>query len=221
MTTLEIETLANHDSLASGSLDTNLKLIHRQIVIPEFLKDIDRVIGRVHWRRKTTTFSVVAGTRNYDCPTDFGKFSAINLVLASGVLGSALTYIGEDDASVIAAENATLAVAPSAYYLVQGSTNVLKAIRIGAPSDAAYTLRAVYYRRIPFADNTTTVDLDAYIEPQHQSGLVKRLRMELLRDRIGIRDSRYEVASGEYEAYLEGLEYHKEAAPRGTASFVR
>ncbi len=74
MTTLEIEALANQDGLATTDFANTLKQVHRRLVIPEFFRDLDRAIGRLHWRRKTTTFSVVVGTRNYDCPTDFDKF---------------------------------------------------------------------------------------------------------------------------------------------------
>lgn len=222
MTTVEVETLANFDSVASGGLETYLKTLHRQVVIPEFLKDIDKTVGRVGWRRKTASFSIVAATTNYDCPPDFDKFDVINLLNTDGItMGGELVFIGEDAEKVLAAEFATIAGPPTQYYIVQGSTNALKAIKLQAPPDGSYTAKGIYYRRIPFSDNTSSVDLNDYIEQKHQSGLVKRLRMELLRERFGVDDSRYTALAGEYGNYLEGLEYHKESASRNHAVFVR
>ena len=216
MTTAEIESLANQDGLATTDFSNTLKQVHRRLVIPEFFRDLDRAIGRLHWRRKTTTFSVVVGTRNYDCPTDFDKFELIAQALSTsdtGLANEGLNYIGEDDWEVLKAEAATDTGPPVAYYVVAGATNQF-AIRLSAPPDGAYTLHALYYRMIPWANDTSDVDLNPYIPWQYQGGLVKRLRMYILEDRIGIKDNRYTIVRDEYQRWIESLEFAKEAAPR-------
>lgn len=216
MTTAEIEALANQDGLAIGDFATKLLQVHRRMVIPEFLRDIDRVIGHVHWRRKATTFAVTAPTRNYDCPSDFAKFELItpaDSTSPTGLKATGLDYIGEDEWEVLKAEAATRPGPPTAYYVVAGSPAQF-AIRLACPPDGSYTLHALYWRMIPWTNDTATVTLDDYIPWQYQGGLVKRLRMYILEDRIGIRDNRYSVAASEYKAWIESLEYAKEAAPR-------
>ena len=216
MTTADIEALANQDGLATSDFAASLQKMHRRMVVPEFLRDIDRVIGHVHWRRKTTTFSVVVGTRNYDCPSDFAKFELISRAdpqSSTGLKDAGLDYIGEDEMEVLKAEAATQPGPPTAYYVVAGSPAQF-AIRLACPPDAAYTLHALYWRMIPWANDTATVDLDPYIPWQYQGGLVKRLRMYILEDRVGIRDNRYGMAKDEYAAWIESLEFTKEAAPR-------
>jgi len=214
VTTVEIESLANVDGLATQDLLARLPQILRRLVVPEFLRDIDRHIGRVHWRRKTTTINVVSPTRNYDCPADFDKFERLQRRLTTGTgLGPELDYIGEESDLVLAAEAATVAAAPGAYYIVAGATNQW-AIRLSAPPDGSYTLLGVYTKGLAWTNDTTPVNLDPLIPYQYQGGLVKRLRMYILEDRVGVRDNRYSIAASEYERWIEGLEFSKEPAQR-------
>ena len=219
MTTTEIENLADSDGMATQDLKGNLGRILRRLVIPEFLRDVDRQIGRVHWRRKTTTFSVVVGTRNYDCPTDFDKFELLQR-LRGTELGPTLEYIGEESDLVNAAEAATIAAAPSGYYIVPGATNQF-AIRLSAPPDANHTLYGVYTKMLYWANDNAAVNLDSLIPWQYQGGLVKKLRMYIVKDRMGIKDNRYAIEKGEYDEWISGLEYAKEAGPRQRVVMVR
>jgi hypothetical protein len=228
--TTEIEELANQDGLATTDMEAKLRVRLRRMVLPEFFKDIDRRIGRVHWRRRSTTIAVVAPTRNYDLPSDFDKFSIVQRSdsTAPNNLGSELNYIGEDDDLVIESEAATETAPPTGYSIVAGTLAVdgagipkRYALRLSRIPDNAYTLYGVYYRMVPFVNDNAPVDLDPYIPWDVQGGLVKRLRMYILEDRVGIRDNRYALAKEEYGEWINSLEFAKEPAQRTKVVSVR
>jgi len=221
MTANEIATLANKGSIALADFDLQKTL--RRVVIPKFLLDVDRIVGTVHWRRATWSQAVSVGTRDYNLPTDWERFELLKLNSAAGLKEAELVYIGEDPNFVLEAEAATIVEEPSSYYIIAGfgSTPPPFALRLGAPTDAAYTLLAVYYRLIPFTDDSEDTELNAYIPLQYQAALVCALQTKIFEDRFGIGDGRYVSAQAEYRDWLVSMSQKKEPAPRRHAVFVR
>lgn len=211
MTTVEIETLASSGNLAGA--DLNVMMTLRRVVVPQFFQDV----GDARWRRKNTTISVLANTRNYDLPTDF--FQIIEAYFPPATAGNVnptvdrLQYIGEDPDAVNRAENATTAARPTGYNLIAGSSNP-KAIRFNVPPDTAYTLYYTYLLRTFFADNTTSVNLSLTIPEDFQIPLIYGLRAQILFDRFGQRDSRFNAEMARYDKAIESVKEHPDAARR-------
>ena len=223
METIDIETLANASGIAAADFDLGKNLRH--IVIPKFFLDVDNVVGRVHWRRQVWTQLLGLGIRDYDLPADWERFEILKLQTATGLEEDEMTYIGESADYVLEAEAATVPGKPAYYYVVAGSSPLTTgkpfALRIGNPTDSAYTLMGVYQRQIPFADDITSVLLDPYIPKQYQAALVLGLRAKIYENRYGIGDNRYQSTDAEYRGWIVALATKKEPAPRGAAVFVR
>jgi hypothetical protein len=217
MTTLDVENLANREGLAGRDFD--LQRILRCDVIPQFLRDVNRVVGDTFWRRKTLSLSIGSGAQEADLPADWDHFEELRLVLSDGTMATdPLDYVGDTSGSVLGAEVATTPAEPSAYYVLPTTTaDKFYKVKLSAPADAAYTLRGVYWWRIPFdeADPGADVSLNAYIPPDIQYGLVHGLRMKILEDRYGIRDERFIRSKDSYREWIESLYETPEAAPGG------
>lgn len=220
MTTSQIESLANRENVASADFDVGQTL--RELVIPEFLADVDRRHGKVFWRRQRATISVIASTtdREYDLAKDFGWLEMARFYSTSCPNLPDLKYIGEDPEAVIASEMATIQARPTAYDIVTGDTNRW-ALKFNCFPDAAYTCHYVYYRGINFDDYTSSVNLNPLIPPEFHSALVHKLSAYIYENRYGIKDQRAAVEHAHYDKVLDSMRSRKEGASRNRAVFVR
>ncbi len=244
MTTATIEAMAGRGNIASPDIDLKVEL--RRNIIPRFLLDI----GDVSWRRKYATIPVTAPTRQYNLPNDFFKMVRFyrDMGLASNWTWSEATtpwgeitedwehwgvgirvpgdkvgmlYIGDDPLLVAQSESSTVAGTPTGYYIVQRETgSTWKALKLNCIPDVDMILPYVYLTSPQFADDTTSVDLDPYILPEFQWGLVCGLRAEIFLDRFGRGDQRYDRENGRYEDWVMRACEHQAQAPRNVAHFV-
>lgn len=219
MTTLQIETLASSGNLPTADFQTGMVL--RRMVIPEFLLDLENQIGRVHWLRHTWELPVLAGDSTYDLPADFDKFERIRYKLtAGGVEDWDLEYIGEHPNKILSALSSTSPGKAKGYWIEAGE-EVPWAIRLDSIPDQAYTLYGIYYRTIPFDDESTEINLDPYVPAKYQAGIVKGLRCAIAKERWGAGDRRYTVEQAEYRDWVMKLERTKEAGQRSAPVFAR
>ncbi len=220
MTSSQIETLANLDGVGK-KLD--LQMLLRTEAIQTFWADV----GEARWKNKTATLTLTIGTQQSDLPDNFGKMLRCVLPPSTGQQRGwdvdQLLYIGEDQTQILNAEiNSTLGK-PSAYWTVNRSADPyeLKAIKFNLVPDAAYTMYYSYESAPVFDDMSSDVNMDSMIDPGYQVGLVKQLRMLILRDRIGSGDSRYSDAQAEYGAWVERTQDRgKDQARRRHAVFI-
>lgn len=214
MTTLQIETLADPGQLASADLD--LKMVLRRKVIYELLYDL----GYPSWSRTHDTKALAAGARYVDVTTN--TFRQMRSVFIAPYYEEqyGLTYIGDDDSKVLAAMATTATEKPTQYYLgFTGSR--FERIYFNTIADAAYTVAFVYYKRIPFVDDSSSLDLDPYIPADAQWPLVEGLRRYLYRERVGLEDRRYIEADQEYGRWIARLSENPEKSAGAKGKYVR
>jgi hypothetical protein len=219
MTTATIESIANRESLAGADWNVGREL--REKVIPKFLLDVAEIVGKTSWLRKRASISVVASStdRDYDLPANFDRMDGNARLSTAAGTEYQLKYIGEDAEAVNRMEASTEQARPTGFDILTGETNAW-AVRFNTYPDDAYTMRYVYYYRIPFTDYTTSVDMDDYIPAQFQYALVHALRAEILGDRFGIDDPRYGKERQDYQEFVSRMKGHKEFAARSHAVFV-
>lgn len=214
MTTLQIETQADPSSLALADLD--LKLVLRQKVIYEFLHDI----GYPSWARAFETKSLLANAQHVNVTTNRFRQMRNVFIAPNYDEDDGLEYIGDDDGKVLAAMATTALQKPTAYYLgFDGSQ--FERIFFNSIADANYTVAFVYYKRIPFPDNSSTFDLDPYIPSDVQWPLVEGLRRYLYRERVGVEDRRFIDADQEYGRWISRLNENPEKSSGGKRKYVR
>jgi len=218
MTTAQIESLANRESIANADFDVGQVL--REIVFPTFYADVDDVIGDASWRRKMSTLSIVASTtvRNYDLAADFDRMEQLRLITTAASYPP-LKYVGEDPGQLTSAEAATGQTRPTGYYIVPGVVSTW-AVKLNTFPEAAYTAHYVYYSRLTFTDYTTDVSVNSYVPAKYQFALVHLLRHEIFSDRYGIGDDRASTALAKYGQAVSKMVAGKEQAPRNYAVFV-
>lgn len=244
MTTASIEAAAGRGNIASPDIDLKVEL--RRNIIPRFLTDV----GDVSWRRKYGTVTVTAPTRQYNLPDDFFKmlklfrnlglsytwtwaeetrpwseiveqWSHFGVGVRSGAYQGELPYIGEDPLLVAQAEANPQTGNATGYYIVQRTTtNLWKAVKLDNIPEVDSILPYVYLTSPQFADDTTSVELDPFILPEFQWGLVCGLRAEIFLDRFGRGDARYDRETERYEQWVMRAAEHKAQAPRNIAHFV-
>ncbi|HXI85277.1 MAG TPA: hypothetical protein VNL17_14445 [Verrucomicrobiae bacterium] len=236
MTTVDIETQADPDGLATTSL--NLKFVLRHKVVPDFYSVPDSSqaggmggVGYVGWRRKSISQAITQGQQTFDLPDDFGTMKTISLGIASinnqlEFETHELSYIGDNPTLVMMAESATVQVQPTGWYLVWTSASGghpagYRTVKFDAPSDAAYTCRAVYYNQINFADDTTSVDLNVYIPQPYQWALVCGLQRELYATRLSQGDDRYQRADSEYRRIINQARRNMEHTAQHKPKIIR
>jgi hypothetical protein len=214
MTTTQIETYADIGGISSP--DINLKVLLRRNVVPAFLSDV----GYVSWRRQHATLALsVAGGKQYNLADDFWQMQSLTIDPDSS---KSIQYIGDDPEKVMAAELNTTPGKPTGYYLVRRVTTLLfQAVKFNYPPDQDYTARYTYYSTVPFADDTTEVELDKYLPSQFQWALVEGLKKEILFLRFGIGDPRYVAAEQAHRMWIERASENPELARRNLAAFVR
>lgn len=211
MTTVQIESYADLSQLSAPDID--LKIILRKKVVPDFYEDV----GTPAWRRKTATLSLVAGDRTKDLATDFLRMKEIGVL----PLVSGLRYIGDDPQLIALAEVPQSPNTPTGYYLVPSTgppVVATRAIKFDVPAAGTCTVSYTYYSTVPFADLTTSVELDPYIPPHFQWTLVHGLERYLFARRYGQGDPRFKVADEEYGRAIrrasESLEMGANPTPR-------
>lgn len=202
MTTTQVETLANTDGLGRG---LNLPLLLRRVCVPELWEDM----GEARWKNVTTTLTLTAASRTKDLPSNFGRMLGDPVIPPSGQSvgpfdwSKGLKYIGDDDARILNALLNTTNGRPGAYWLVDSSTDkVSGALSFDIIPDEEYVLYYRYERAAQFASDDGEYNLDKMMPAAIQPGLVKLLRREILVDRLGKADPRYELARGEYLDWL-------------------
>lgn len=222
MTTVEIEAQANKGNLATSEFDLGYELRHG--VIPEFLEDICSRCGIVWWMREVLSpISVTASNRGpYALPANF-YYADMLIGEAAGSTPSApnlfeLTYAGDREDVILAAEYSTVPGQPNAFYVRMDATDGSRDLYLSCAPDFSFSLRGIYRKRIPFADTISSVDMNLYIPVELQNLLVLRLRAEIFLDRFGEGDSRYREPIRRYnermDRYANSLMSHAGNATR-------
>lgn len=224
MTTADIVTRADPGQLASPDLNLDIELRH--YAIPYFYSMPDQYdalgggVGYAQWRRKNVSASINQGDTSFALPPDFWEMKFISFgQSASGSQNLSfetgeLQYIGEDAAQVAQAENATTIIGrPTGYYF--GGNPGAMTLKLSGPADQGYTCRYSYYNGIVFADDTSTVDLAAYIPERYQWALVELLRRRLYGFRFGIGDTRFTWADQETKSILAAARKSLEQSNQG------
>lgn len=208
MTTTQIVSYANEEGLVVGSSDMNLEVRLRHKVIPKWEMDV----GECAWRRKNTTISVLANTRGYDLPSDFGKMLEVPVLVDAAGVKTAVHYAGEDAVAMGLGDGDTIPGSPSLYWFVRvtGPPTELRALRFNKIPSQAFTLRYTYLSEIQFADETTAVELRNYIPKRFEWALVEALRIEIYAGRIAINDPRISIAQNSYQSYVnDAIDYRE------------
>lgn len=211
MTTLQIETEADREGLATADLDIKYLLRHK--IIHEFLQDV----GYTSWVRRTLTQTLAAGLNYIDVPSRTVRH--IRHVSISPDFERGLDYIGDDPYKMLTAEANTTASKPTAYYRKFDGTE-FRRISFNAPADQAYTIGIIYHLNIPFADDTSSLQLDPYIPADCQWGLVLGLQREIARRRIGTGDNRFPIYDAEYQAWIARITENKEKGGGSRRAYV-
>lgn len=212
-----VETLANRGDLATADFQIGATL--RFGVIPEFLTDV----ARVGWRKRTVSLTLPQGAREVALPRDFGDMGGIWIPPIQDPSDPGLIYFGESDVEVANAEETTDPGAPAGYYLPMASSGDLshRAVRVDRPADRNYSLRSVYFWKIPFEnDQDDSIDLDLYIPSQYQWALVDLLRAKIIDDRYSEGDPRYQAAMDSYNKWVSKVLVTRELARRNHVIYV-
>lgn len=207
MTTTDIASYANPSGLVVGASDINLQVVLRRKVVPKWEMDI----GKVAWRLKNATISVLANSQEYDLASNFFEMADDSpMFVGTDDVQHVLTYLGDDPGAILRSEATTESTTPAGYWIVPltGSPYQLRRLKLDVNPDSAGTLYYAYYSKIPFADNSTPVELDDYMPDVLQWGLVEALKAEILRERFSINDPRLPKAEEAYAQYVSmALEY--------------
>jgi hypothetical protein len=213
MTTTQVIARANAGGLSTTEIDLEVEL--RRNVIPQFFADVDEGAGRPWWRRQVYSLSVVANTRSYTLPEDFGFMEELR---TAG--GGKIAYVGESDDSILAAElgeNSSEDV-PAGYYVLpkmSGSTPLTLAgpqLSLTTTPTSSFTAKGIYQRTIDWADDTTEVNLDLYVPLNLQYALVELLRAQICKDRYGQGDKRTAQYLDAYSVWIRRARLHKHPA---------
>lgn len=221
MTTSQVEVLADRDRLAGG--DLNIKALLRRGVLQKFLLDV----GDANWRRKYAALTVTPPTRIYNLPDDFFWMRTVYAPWTTtgwveGYDPPELKYIGEDPVKVVNSEVTTTAGTPSAYYIVQrASDSEWKALKLDCPPSAACTIPYIYRPYPVFENDSVDLNLNTVVPEPLQFALVCGLRAEILFDRYGQRDPRYEVEMKRYDGWVASAKEYVQPASRNYAVFMR
>jgi len=217
MTTADAINNANDANLAYPDIDLGTLL--RDKILFELFEDVPL---EVSWRRKSGTINIVQGTYDYALPADFDFFKELSLDPDNDLY---LEYIGDQpDKMMASAANIANAFQqkPSGYYLYRVADPTYGAvthITFDSPPDAAYTARYLYFFSYKFLAQES-VELDLYIPPQFQWGIVEGLQREIYRRRFGVGDARYQSAASEFERYKARAANRPELANNNKAVFV-
>lgn len=199
MTLSEIEIQANRGNIATGDFDMRTTL--RQEIIPEFLDGV----GDVKWRRKTSSITTVAGTRDYALPDDFFRMTKIVPPYGNplGATEDGLKYYGEDQDLILKYEQVTTNGQPEAFDIIQSSGGAYKTLRFNCPADDAYVFPYIYQWSLAFKNFDEDLDLVTYFPEHFHHALVSGLRREIMLDRFGKDDPRFLVEDGKFNKAIQ------------------
>lgn len=217
MTTADIVSEVSNGDLATGTININFRL--RRVVIPTFLADVDRRCGRPWWRTGFLTLNVVANTREYALTNDFRRMDKLSVYDADDpAIGgyNEIVYRGEFAHDMLLAE---LGGAdddgdnhlPLGFYILMrdgaggGSAPYPPLLYFTRTPTINFTAKGKYEKRVYFADNTTSVDLNLYIPEEWQVGIVHLLEYTLFKARYGAGDKRSGDARKDYDSFLESM----------------
>lgn len=213
MTTAQILSMANLDGIKGGVSDANARYVLHHKLVPEFLHDI----GYPSWIRKYANGSLAASARFFDIADD--DLRQVRKIVVAPDYDTPLTYIGDDDALIFAAMATTETGAPTAYWLgYSGST--FSRVFVDRIADTAYTMPMSYYRRIPFPNDTDSLELNPYIPYDCQWPLVEYLKRYYYGERLGIEDTRFQLADGEINKWIERLRENPEKSSGAKYAYV-
>ena len=212
MTSTQIATYANEESLVIGASDLNLQVRLRRKIVPKFESDV----GECAWRRKQTTITFAANDREEDLPSDFGKMLDGPMGIDSANNRTTLAYLGEDVLSIGLGNSSTEPGTPSGYWLVRdgGTPSLLKRMRLDRLPDTQIVYYYSYLARLQFSDDTTAYDFDNYIPREFQWALVEALKVEIFASRLSIDDPRIQAARAEYDRFVMDAQELREPGMR-------
>jgi len=207
LTTTDIATYANPSGLVTGASDISLQVILRRKIVPKW----EMEVGKVSWRKKQNTLSIIAGTQEYDLQSNFFEMAEdAPMFVGSDDVKHELKFIGDDAAAILRATAAAESTTPAGYWIIplSNTPKQMRRLKLDCLPVNAGTLYYAYYSKIPFADDSTPVDLDDHMPDVLQWGLVEGLKAEILRERFGIDDNRYLSTVAEYDSYVnKAIEY--------------
>lgn len=208
MTTAQLIAEVSYGDLGVGGISLERRL--RRIIIPQYLSDIDRIVGKPYWRKGIWTQAVVANTRSYALPNDFKRFQKLAVYDASDpAIGGfvEIVYRGEFSDDILMAETGGADDPadnniPLGYY-IQGDDSALPKLWFTKTPTSNFTVKGQYDKKIYFADDTTSVDLNPYIPEDWQGGLIHALEYTLAVTRYGMGDKRADMYKREYQAFIQ------------------
>lgn len=208
MTTSELIAEVSYGDLGIGGISLERRL--RRIIIPKYLSDIDRMVGKPYWRKGVWTQAVTSGTRSYTLPTNFKRFQKLAVYDATDpAIGGfvEIVYRGEFSDDILMAETGGAddpadSDIPLGYY-IQGDDSAAPKLWFTKTPTSNFTVKGQYDKKIYFADDTTAVDLNPFIPEDWQGGLLHALEYTLAVARYGMGDKRADMHKRDYQAFIQ------------------
>lgn len=215
MNSEEICEHANIDNILGPGQD--IKKLFWNFCVDEFMEEC----GETAWRRVLGTISLTANTNYVDVDNEVLTIKRITL---APDYEKPLNYLGEDlNAQLLSLDTSAAAAKPSGWWRefdTAESGGRFKRIKFNSTADQTYAGGILYYRTIPFINYETSVDIGTYVPREWQWGMVEKMKSIILRDRLGVNDSRYTVAFGAYQQMLAKLRRNPESANRQRRVYV-
>lgn len=202
--------IANADGIALPDLD--LMVVLGQNVLPAFIMDCGS--GYTNWRRTRLTIDVLIDTATYTLPQYVSTVQDIFPVLdTAGSLGDKLRYLGEISEGLVGTfVTPALKGLPDCYTLSQnvpstGTATLATAsgglvVWFNKTHDRNRTYRVAADIGLPTSDFNSDHDMNTWVPPEYQWGLVEGLKMELYKTRFGAGDKRYALAERERDKWV-------------------
>lgn len=226
MTTAQLIAEVTYGDLGIGGISLERRL--RRIIIPQYLSDIDRIVGKPHWRKGVLTLTVVANTRSYSLPNDFKRMQKLAVYDADDpAIGGfvEIAYRGEFSDDILMAETGGAddpadSDIPLGYY-IQGDDVAVPKLWFTKTPTSNFSAKGQYDKRIYFADDTTSVELDPFIPNDWQGGLIYALESELALARYGMGDKRVDLYQQKYERFIRSKVGDKHPAVARRVTLMR
>ena len=207
MTTSELIAEVSYGDLGIGGISLERRL--RRIIIPKYLSDIDRMVGKPYWRKGVWTQAVTSGTRSYTLPTNFKRMQKLAVYdAADPAIGGfvEIVYRGEFSDDILMAETGGADDPadnniPLGYY-IQGDDSAAPKLWFTKTPTSNFTVKGQYDKKIYFADDTTAVDLNPLIPEDWQGGLIHALEYTLAAARYGMGDKRADLYKRDYQEFI-------------------
>ena len=208
MTTAQLIAEASYGDLGVGGISLERRL--RRVIIPRYLSDIDRIVGKPYWRKGVLTLNVVANTRSYALPNDFKRTQKLAVYDASDpAIGGfvEIVYRGEFADDILMAETGGADDPadndiPLGFY-IQGDDTAVPKLWFTKTPVSNFTAKGQYDKKIYFADDTSIVDLNPFIPEDWQGGLIHALEYTLAVARYGMGDKRADLYKRDYQEFIQ------------------